>query len=436
MEKVKALRLDCFLASIGACSAVHKRGETLEKTIEFTKYAGISWYRLGYENDTETKKLIELHKTTGAMFSYGLCSGGTDIARLIKDAETLADAGVLLALEGPNEPNNWTVKYNGGEGGGKLSWRIVGELQNDLYKAVKNNPKLKNYPVFHIGGESGAQTDNAGLQYLKIPEDVTDTIMPQGTEYADFANVHNYFYHPSIGKIIDNLTWHASDPALESIPGNGGKYDNLYGNYGKMWGGGHFTGYSKEELMNLPRVTTETGVRVGECDGLVTEDLHGKMILCMYLSQFKNNYKYTALYLLRDRIDEDGNQKFGLFTPANTPRKAARYLHNMTAVLNSGGKCDIELSGKLGYEINNISENVHDLLLQKNKNEFYLILWSERFTGGKDEISVKFDEAPQFAALYDTVEGTKIINSFKAPDETELIALALTDHPVIMKINI
>jgi hypothetical protein len=430
MDKIKALKLSDFLASIGANSAVHRRGETLENTIEFTKYAGIKWFRLGYESDIETDKLIILHKETGAMFSYGLASGGTDIPRLIKGAEELAGAGALIALEGPNEVNNWSVKYKGSEGGRNHSWRAVAELQSDLYKAVKNNPKLKDYPVFHIGGESGAQTDNAGLQYLKIPENA-DTIMPAGTIYADFANVHNYFCHPSVGGLIDNITWHAANPTLETIPGNGGKFDNLYGNYGKMWGGGHFDGYSKSELLTLPRVTTETGITIGTYNGAVTEDIHGKTIVSMYLSQFKNNYKYTALYILRDRVDESGNQTFGLFTPQNTPRKAAHYLHNMTCILSMNGEKNIDSTEELGYKINNGSETVHDLLLQKNNGEFYLVLWNERFTGGKDEIEVEFENAPRIIDIYDTIEGTEIIKSVKS---SKTVELTLTDHPVILKI--
>ena len=431
MKKTKALKLSNFLASIGVNSSIHRRGETLENTIEFAKYAGIKWFRTGYEGGIETAKLIELHKKTGAVISYGLLSGGSDIARLLKGAEKLADAGVLLALEGPNEPNNWSVKYNGAEGGRNHSWRAVAELQSDLYKAVKNNPKLKNYPVFHIGGESGAQTDNAGLQYLKIPEN-TDTVMPAGTIFADFANVHNYFCHPSVGGLIDNITWYAADPTLETVPG-GGKFDNLYGNYGKMWGGGHFEGYSKSELKTLPRVTTETGVTIGTYNGAVTEDIHGKTIACMYLSQFKHGYKYTALYILRDRVDEEGNQTFGLFTPQNMPRKAAHYLHNMTAVLSMRDKQNIDSTESLSYKINNGSETVHDLLLQKGKDEFYLILWSERFTGGKYDIEVVFGEVPMSVDMYDVVAGTEAVSSNKLPG---VINITLTDHPVVLEIKI
>ena len=50
---------------------------------------------------------------------------------------------------------------------------------------------LKDYPVWSIT-EGGAETDNVGLQFLTIPERA-GTVMPAGTRYADYANVHNYY---------------------------------------------------------------------------------------------------------------------------------------------------------------------------------------------------------------------------------------------------
>jgi len=166
------------------------------------------------------------------------------------------------------------------------------------------------------------------------------------------------------------------------------------------------------------------------------------MIMCMYLSQFKNGYKYTALYILRDRVDEEGNQKFGLFTPENTPRKAAHYLHNLTAVLKSDKNIheDINLinTNIINYGLHNLSETVHDILLQKNKNEFYLILWDERFTGGKDEITIEFDvdKIPKIIDIYDTIIGTEKIKSLKSPEKIKNINLTLTDYPVILNIKL
>ena len=105
------------------------------------RYLGLRWLRVGYESNIPVADLLELHKQTGVRFSYGLMSGGTDIARLLAGARQLASAGALLALEGNNEPNNWGVTYQGEAGGRDRSWLPVAKLQRDLYTAVKNDPR-------------------------------------------------------------------------------------------------------------------------------------------------------------------------------------------------------------------------------------------------------------------------------------------------------
>jgi hypothetical protein len=74
-------------------------------------------------------------------------------------------------------------------------------LQRDLYRAVKSDPVLAKYPVWSIS-EGGAEKDNVGLQFLTIPAGA-GTVMPEGTRFADFANVHNYIYHPNSAEVED-----------------------------------------------------------------------------------------------------------------------------------------------------------------------------------------------------------------------------------------
>ena len=81
-------------------------------------------------------------------------------------------------------------------------------------------------------------------------------------------------------------------------------------------------------------MTTETGCTIG---GPITEEIQALNLLSMYLDQFKRGWSYTAVYLLRDRTDEGGNQSFGFFKPDYTPRKAAVYLHNLTTILADQG---------------------------------------------------------------------------------------------------
>ncbi len=405
-----------FLQSIGVNSSVSRRGETLEQTVEATKYLGIQWIRTGYEGNIPVDDLIQLHQQTGARMSYGLLSGGTDIARLLDGAKLLANEGALLAIEGSNEPNNWGVEYFGEKGGRDLSWLPVARLQRDLYQAVKNDPQLKEYPVWSLS-ENGAQTDNVGLQFLEIPKGA-GTLMPDGTKYADFANCHNYIMHPSHPGLYDNQTWNAADPGSDS------KVDGLFGNYGLTWAN-KYNGYSETELETLPRVTTETGASLNE---YLTEEKQARLFLNLFLAQFKRGWKHTALYLLRDRTDESGNQQYGFYKPDYTPRKAAVYMHHLTSILADQESAD--QPGKLDYTIANKPETVHDLLLQKHDRTFELVIWGEKVSG-EDEVKVTLGDLHKQITVYDPTQGASAIMYL---ENVDALTLTLSDHPLIVEI--
>ena len=330
-ELSTAIPTTTLLNSIGVVTTFPDRGQPLPKTVDMVKYCGFRWVRGGIEGlttegPTTIQTYLDLHRQTGVRFSWGLVSGGADLEKLIDTARPLAEADALLAFEGNNEPNNWGVTYQGQKGGGSAaSWLAVAKLQRDLYRAVRSDPVLKRYPVWSISA-GGAERDNVGLQFLTIPPGA-GTLMPEGTRFADFANVHNYIYHPNSAGVEDNKTWNAADPTSAC------KVDGLYGNYGLTWAQ-HFQGYSEAELVTLPRVTTETGTTIG---GDITEEVHALNLMNMYLSQFKRGWSHTAVYLLRDRTDEGGNQRFGFFQADYTPRKAAVYLHNLTTILADNG---------------------------------------------------------------------------------------------------
>ncbi|HLH81564.1 MAG TPA: glycosyl hydrolase [Chthonomonas sp.] len=413
---VQAKRDSDFLNSIGVNSAICLRGESLDKTMECVRYLGIHWIRSGIEGNPPLDKLIYLHERTGVRYSWGLGSGGTNIPELIKTGEQLAKAGALLAFEGPNEPNNWGITYQGQVGGRNLSWLPVAKLQRDLYRAVKSDPLLKKYPVWSIS-ENGAETDNVGLQFLTIPKRA-NTLMPAGTKYADFANVHNYIYHPNAPGLADNKTWNAADPTSAC------KVDGLYVEYGLTWAH-HYPGYSETQLLSLPRVTTETGALI---EGALTEEVHALNLLTMYLDQFKRGWSYTAVYLLRDRVDEAGNQRFGFYRPDYTPRKAALYLHNLTTILADPGA--LHNPGRLAYTIPNEPVTVHDMLLQKSNGTFYLVVWDEQIEG-TSTVNIQFKEKVPAMKIYDPTVGTDPIQTLT---NVRNIQLTLSNHPVILEI--
>jgi len=414
-EVVKAISDGDFLNSIGTMSAISVRGENFQKTIECTKYLGVRWLREGIEGNVPIQQYVELHQKAGVRFSWGLGSGGSNIGKLVETARQMAAAGALLAFEGPNEPNNWGIKYQDQSGGKAQSWVPVANLQRDLYQAVKSDPVLRKYPVWSIS-ECGAETDNVGLQFLTIPEDA-GTVMPAGTKYADFANIHNYIYHPNATLPADNKTWNAADPTSAC------KVDGLYGECGLPWAH-HYHGYSSNDLLTLPRVTTETGTTIG---GAVTEEIHALNLLSMYLDQFKRGWSYTAVYLLRDRVDEGGNQKFGFYRPDYTPRRAAIYLHNLTTILADDGL--VAHPGSLDYSISTEPTTVHDVLLQKSNGAFELLVWGEQLKGS-NEVSVNLNGPHASVRVYDPTSSPLAIQTLT---NASSVSLTISDHPNLIE---
>jgi hypothetical protein len=422
-EGITAVGTTEFLNSLGAVSSISRRGETVEGSIESMKYTGLRWLRGGFEDDAPIEDFIRLYKETGTKFSYGLLSGRSEIQRLIDDAKVLATENALIAIEGANEPNNWGITYQGEKGGARESWLPIAKLHRDLYAAVKGDPILKEYPVWSTC-ETGGQTDNVGLQFLTIPEGA-NTLMPAGTQYADYVNCHNYIGHPNWPGLHDNQTW------LSSIPTKETPVDGLYGNFGLTWAN-HFPGYTDEELLTLPRVTTETGYHVTPEDTTVTEETQARLYLNLYLSQFKQGWKYTAVYLLKGRANEPEHESYAFYTLDYKPRQAAHYMHNFTTILADNE--DLAAPGKLNYSIADQPATTHDLLLQKSNGNFVLVLWGERFaSGGADDIQLNLGGNRKKVTIFDPITGTEAV---KELNDVNTVDLSLSDHPLIVEITI
>jgi hypothetical protein len=408
LPTVIAASVDEFLNSLGVNTHADQ-GYGAKAYVAPLRYLGVRNIRDGGRN---RGGLIMLHRETGVRVD--LLGGAASFA--IPIANILAASGALLAIEGPNEPNNFPVTYNGRKGGGTESWLAVAELQRDLYQAVKSDPDLKRYPVFHVS-EGGAEMDNVGLQFLAIPAG-SSTLLPEGTRFADFANPHNYVSgHGNVH--VDNQAWHAADPKLASKI-----WDGLWGEYGKTWKRG-FAGYSDAELETLPRVTTETGWdSVGNPGG---ERVQGTVLVNTYLSQFKRSWKYTFIYELRDNEGGDGHQ--GLFRDDWSPKPAAVYIHNLTSIL--GDHSVVSDGGQLEYAIQGQSAAVHDVLLRKNGSVFDLVIWGERVRGS-ESVKVKLKSVAETIEIFDVMVGEQPV---EVEHNTAELSLDVSDHALIVQIH-
>ena len=403
-----------FLNSIGACVHIQHHQDA-SKLVEPLKYTGIRAIRDGADTNFDMSGLLLLHRQAGMMVCFGPGSGAKEdsLAKTVAACRQLSSAGALLAIEGPNEPNNFGgVTYQGKNLSKQKSWLPVANYQKDFYAAAKADPELKKYPVYGVS-EAGAEDDNCGLQFLTIP-DHAGILMPDGTQYCDDLNCHNYVCGHIKGQIDNQATLAASVNPRAAI-------DHLFGNHGKTWRK-HFPGYSEAALAMIPRVTTETGWKT---DGSPAgDDVQGKVFIDVFLAQYKAGWSHTFIYEFAD--DADG--AFGFYkSDLTTPRKSAEYMHNFTAILNDTGS--IATTGKLRYSIPNQPETVHDLLLQKSDGTFELVIWGEQVKGSND-ISVEFADSHGPVKIYDPTMGAipqQMLANVKS------VPLSVSDHAMILE---
>ena len=404
---IASVSADAFLSSLGVDIHVDQ-GVSGASYIEPLRFLGVRNVR---DEQRNSSQILLIHRQTGIRLDL---VGEGNLEGTISTSKVLAGSGALMAFEGPNEPNNFPITYRGQRGGGAGSWAPVAQFQEDLYRAVKSDPNLKDYPVFAVS-EAGAENDNVGLQFLTIPNDSGATF-PEGTQYADYANAHNYV--SSTQKIyVDNQAWKAADPTLK------GPWDGLYGGYGVTWRH-NFRGYANDRLVTLPRVTTETGWdSVANTGG---ERTQGTVLVNTYLAQFKRRWRYTFIYQLRD--GEGGNDNLGLFNANSTPKLAATYIHNLTAIL--ADTTSIASPGFLNYSISDQPATVHDLLIQKSSGVFELVIWDENVSG-VDHAKANLGRVHAQVNVYDITSGSVPIETFKNIDS---VSLNLSDHALIVEI--
>ncbi len=414
---VPATSANTFLSSLGV--NVHiAEGYNFSNYVAPLQYLGVRNIRDGALNLSSTN---QLHQQTGVKVDIGVsCNqlGANANATFSSIIQYLSSAGALLFIEGPNEPNNFPITYNGQQGGGTCAtctWVPVAACQRDLYSGVKSNTSLSQYPVLTVS-LAGAETDNVGLQFLTIPS-ASGTAMPAGTQYGDYANQHNYVSSNNANLYEDNQAWMAADTQQNSFPG-----DILYSEFGVTFYK-QYAGYSANQLQTLPRITTETGWDSVTNPG--GETVQGKVLTNTYLAQFKRGSAYTFIYELIDGEGGAGNQ--GLFSSNYTAKPAATYIHNLTTILADTGS--LPNPGVVNYFITNEPATVHDLLLQKSDGTFELVIWDER-ASSSDNVTVNFASSLATVNVYDIISGASPTQTLT---NTSSISLSLSDHAVILE---
>ena len=404
LVSLHAVPANTFLDTLGVNIHV-AQGYPAASYVGPLRYLGV---RLVRDGERRPDTLLALARTAHVKVMLVITG---DLGAYLATARQFHAAGTLLAVEGPNEPNNFPLTYQGQKGGGPGGdWRPVAVLQRDLYARVKGDAALADVPVLGPS-EVGGETSDVGLQFLRTPFTV-DAIMP-GVAYADFANVHNYVSAVR-GGYGDNQAWQAADPTLR------GRWDGLAGAMGRTWYRG-YAGYDDAALVSLPRATTETGWNAGADPA--SQRHQGVVLVNTYLAQFARGWHWTFIYELRD--NEGGASTQGLFT-GDHPKLAADYIHNLTALLADTPAPAVPDAETVQLAFT--APTAHALLLRKASGEHDLVIWGEKVTG-TTHVTVHF-LAPTSGAIFDVTTGTKPIAGFSARRE---VAVDVTDHAVILR---
>ncbi len=411
---VTAVTANAFLNSLGVDVHIGQGADNPTQVGNALVYTGIRNFRDDPGNIAGDLTAFDI---SGAKVDLLPVDG--NVSASIANYEQLAAQGALLAAEGPNEPNNEPVTYDGQTSNFNTTFMPVAEFQAALYSAVKADPKLAGIPVFASSEAGGSEPNNVGLQYLTIP-DGADTLMPAGTQYADYANTHNYLVGNGMTAPVDNNAWYAEDPNADAP----GPWDGMESEYGVTWHE-HFTGYSASQLPSVPRVTTETGWTTQGTNS-VTQAQQGDLFLNLYLDAYKEGWSYTFIYMLNDSTSQG---YWGLYNTNGTPKLSATYIHNLTTIL--ADKTSFT-PGSLNFSIPNEPVTVHDLLLEKSNGMFALAVWDENVSG-TNTVTVNLGSMYGLVNIYDPTVGTSAVQTLT---NVSSVSLTLSDHPEIIEVPV
>jgi hypothetical protein len=128
-------------------------------------------------------------------------------------------------------------------------------------------------------------------------------------------------------------------------------------------------------------------------------------------------------------IDDDSSDHYGMFSNTNpvTPKPAANYIHNLTAILADSNSNPG--SAALSYSISNEPATAHDLLLQKSDGTYALAVWGDQVVGETVDVTVNLPRLTT-VSVYDVTIGTSPVQAF---NNISSIPVTITNHALILE---
>jgi hypothetical protein len=292
----------------------------LDKAFDDLKYLGVVQVRdMLPELNWESRARYGSATAQGIKFDF-VVNGSVDPAKSIERLDEFETAFPqhINAIEGPNEVNNWPVKYPGLTG-----TQAAAALQNALFDSAKSDPLLKDIPVFNYTG------------------------FPDAGGRADFTNIHPYPKHGAQPR-------HELERNLDI--------------------------YSKLTPGKLV-VITETGfptLDVKSDWGGVDQRTQALLTLNLLLDAVDLGIRRTYLYQLLDAYPDhsgvDVDKHLGLFDLAYKPKRAAQAIHNLLGILTSTNSGAASVPS---YTVVGLPASARTLNIRKADGSVAIVIWNE-----------------------------------------------------------
>jgi hypothetical protein len=294
-----------------------------------------------------------------------------------------AAPGMIAALEGPNEINNWPITYNG-----QTSLDSAVAYQQSLYALAHADSSLPGVQVYYFTGY-GMGGNAQGPNPATTPG------------LANFDTAHPY---PQNGK-----------PPLEGLMNSGGALNPLRANALSNAGPG------------APAVYTETGYSMTASGNTLAAIGDVELLL----DDAQQGIAKTYLYELEQEAAGSGDGTgggLGLFN-GTAPTPAATAIHNLTTILgNGGGGSGVAAQ----YSITGLPASTgHSLTLTGANGAIYIAIWNEDWSGATAPVTVSLD-APAAVSVYDPMQSASPVQTLAGASS---VPLNLTADPMIVEIN-
>ena len=334
---------------------------------------------------------------SGARFTFlSACGGSQSDATLaatlglVEQVET-AVPGSVVAVEGPNEINNFPLSF---DGVGGMQGAVA--FQAALFAAVHGGSGLPGVNVDYFTGY-----DAGGLPLGPDPATTPGL--------ADADNQHPY---PAFGQAP--YPW--VNP-LQALP-------NAAPDFGQA-------------------VFTETGYSTnGGTGGAVNNAVQARYILDLLFDNAANGVSTTFLYQLLDAYPPgapQGDDGYGLFDPSNVAKPAAVAIHNLTTILADAGEAD---SGPVPYALTGLPPTGNTMLIAKSSGAYDIVVWNEpaiwnaqtgtEIPAGVVKVGVQLGTRYGTVAVFDPIRAA---TPFRVLQKATRVTIGLRDHPIIVEIT-